>query len=46
MERGLRAADSQWSGHLFEIVSTAGIKDGTALKKLQRLLNLALKTQD
>lgn len=42
----MRAADSQRSGHLLEIVSTRGIKDGAALEQLQRRLNLALETQD
>lgn len=38
--------DSRWSGHLLQIISAAGIKDGAALKQLQGLLDLALKTQD
>ena len=41
-----RRRDSQRSGHLLEIVSAAGIKDGTALKQLQGLLDIALETQD
>lgn len=43
---GLRAADSQRSGHLLEIVGAAGIQDGAALEQLQGLLDLALKTHD
>lgn len=46
MHRRLQTVDLQWSGHLLQIVSAAGIKDGTALKQLQGLLDLALKTQD
>lgn len=43
---GSAAGDSQRSGHLLEIIRTAGIKDGAALEQLQGLLDLALQAQD
>lgn len=43
---GLTQPHSQGSGHLLEIVSAAGIKDGAALEQLQGLLDFALETQD
>lgn len=44
--RGLTQPHSQGSGHLLEVVSAAGIKDGAALEQLQGLLDFALETQD
>lgn len=44
--RALTQTHSQGSGHLLEVVSAGGIKDGAALEQLQGLLDFTLQTQD